>query len=270
LLSPKAIKPNEAKRSFYKLAANSFFGKFSQRSDQSKVAFVNNQQELENYYFNSKIDDICCLSDIVCMIQYKTMDSKIPPNLKHNVYIGAQITAYGRQVMHTHIMSLSKLKDCTLYQVNCDSLQFSLPKDVKLPLKLDPIIVGHFKNVYEGEIINYISFGPRQFCVNYLKDNVVSYKACISGLSIQHNSNMNYDEIFKKLLKKHEEMLIQKYIFPQTRKKVSLQNFTVTFYSDKFTLTNSFSRRRNICINSERIDTLPYGYMFPSERECVL
>jgi len=264
-LHPSLIKPNEAKRNFYKLAANSFFGKFSQRSDQSKIMFVNNQQELENFFFAHQIDDLCCLSDIVCMIQFSTPVNKLPPNLNHNVYIGAQIVAYGRQVMHNHVMSLSEIPHCTMYQVNCDSLYFSLPTKVKMPLKIDPVMVGCFKHIHVGEIVNFISFGPRQYSINCLKDKVISHHACISGLSIQHQVNINFDEVFKNLLKKHEEMLIQKYIIPQTKRKILLKDLSVNFYTDRFTLSNTFTRRRNICVNSERIDTLPFGYIFPSD-----
>jgi len=267
-LTPKSFKPNNAKRNFYKLAANTFFGKFSQRSDHSKVVFVHTQQELEKYFFQSKINDITCISELVCMIQYSSAGSKLPPNLKHNVYIGAQITANGRQIMHEHLMTLYHTANCTVYHINCDSIYFTLPKDVSIPLKIDSVIVGSFKNVYDGDIINYISFGPRQYCVNFLKNEKVLHQACISGLSIQHSmQDINFDSIFKTLSKKHEEMLIHKFIFPQTRKKISLKNLTVNFYTDKFTLNNSFTTKRNISLHSDRIVTLPYGYKYPDD-EC--
>jgi len=257
-LDLNSFKHNASKRNFYKLASNTFFGKWSQRSDKGKIAFVSTQQELENYLLTDKVEDVFCVSDFVCMVQ---TSAKLPtqPDLKHNVYIGAQITAYGRQLIYTHLQTLLLIPHCTIYQVNCDSLYFSLPKDINIPFTIDQY-PGTFKHVYRGPILSFISFGPRQYCVHYEMNGSLITETRISGLSFnQEITNFDFNLLFEDLLNKFESSLFEQHIFPQQRKKIS-NNLKVKYYSEKFSLNNTLSKRRYACIDTVRIDTLPYGF----------
>ncbi|MBM3938616.1 MAG: hypothetical protein FJ333_08200 [Sphingomonadales bacterium] len=261
-LHPNSFKYNAGRRNFYKLASNTFFGKWSQRSDKGNICFVSSQQELENCLLNDKVEDVFCLSDFVCMVE---TSGKIPPkpDLKHNVYIGAQITAFGRQIIYTHLQKLLTIPHCTVYQVNCDSLYFSLPKDVTVPFTIDQY-TGTFKHVYEGQILSYISFGPRQYCVHSEMNGNLKTDTRISGLSLNHETNnFDFQLCFKELLNKFETTLFEQYVFPKQRKKIS-KNLKVKYYSEKFSLNNTLSKRRNACIDTIRIDTLPYGWQSDS------
>ena len=83
----------------------------------------------------------------------------------------------------------------------------------------------------------------------------------ICGLSIEQNlSNFDFQNLFSSFIENYENKLFNKFIFPQTRKKVNLKALTVKYYSDKFTLSNSMSTRRYICLESDRLKTFPYGY----------
>jgi len=257
-IKPKSFKPNIGRRNFYKLACNTFFGKWSQRTDKGKIAFVSTQQELEKYLVTDKVDDVFCLSENVCMVQ---TSCRVPtaPNLKYNVYIGAQIAAYGRQVIYSHLQSLLTIPNCTIYQINCDSIYFSLPKNVISPFQTDQL-PGTFKDVYNGKILSFMSFGPRQYCIHFENDNTLKTETRISGLSInQEISNFDFNAVFDELITKYENECFHQFVFPQTRKRI-LKNLVVKKYSEKFSLTNSFSNRRRLCLNSSRIETLPYGY----------
>jgi len=100
ILAPKTVRYNKAKRNFYKFAANSFFGKFAQRQDQQVITFVTNQSELEKLMQKEGLHDLFCVSENLCMVSTEKNKLKIPPNLKYNVYIGSQITAFARQRIH--------------------------------------------------------------------------------------------------------------------------------------------------------------------------
>ena len=149
------------------MAANSFFGKFSQRQDRNQVLFINNQDELDKLYFSqNEIKEIHCLNDLICMVLVSRNSFKLPPNLKYNVYLGSQITAYARQCIYQHLLDLTLIKSCTIYHVNCDSIFFSLDKEVNMPLNVS-LAVGHFKHVYDGKIISYFGTGPKQYTINF-------------------------------------------------------------------------------------------------------
>lgn len=254
-----SVTPNSAKRNFYKLAVNTFFGKFSQRIDKGQILFLTSQQELEKHALSQNIKDIICLSDNVCMIETASNICKLNPDRKHSMYIGAQITAYGRQVIYSHLMTLIKTPKCKIFHVNCDSLYFTLPKISKMPFVINNH-VGNFKNVFNGNIISYISFGPKQYCISYQSLQNLCTETRISGLSIHHTiANLDYKTIFETLLKNHEKQLFQAVQFPQTKKQITLKTMAVKYYSQKFTLSNNLTLRRYICYNSKHLDTLPFG-----------
>ena len=258
-LSLRNVKNNKAKRTFYKMAAHSFCGKFSQRQDRQTVNFVSNQEELEKLVSSDCVSDLFCVSENLCMVTTSKNKLKLPPNLKYNVYIGSQITAYARQRIHEHIMVLSKIDECTLYHVNCDSLYFSIPLDKNIPFKINHA-VGNFKHVYEGEILTYFSLAPRQYCATYKAGENLEVETHISGLSLRNTiTPRNFDEILDIFLLKYEHKMRDSLIIPATKNKISISNFKVKEYSTKFTLTNKLSQRR-IVNPIDRFITFPYGF----------
>jgi hypothetical protein len=76
-LTPQNICDNSYLKSFYKLSANSLFGKLEQKSNRTKTKFVTSQNELEDIFFsNDEIESIICLNENCCQIEIK------PNNLK--------------------------------------------------------------------------------------------------------------------------------------------------------------------------------------------
>ena len=255
------IKPNEPKRNFYKMAANSFFGKFSQRQDKNQVLFINNQDELTKlYYSENEIKEIHCLNDLICMVIVKRNCFKLPPNLRHNVYIGSQITAYARQCIYEHMRELSLIKSCTIYHVNCDSIFFSIAKTAKMPLHISPA-VGHFKHVYDGKIISYFATGPKQYTVNFLKNNKISTVNHVAGLCLNYDLNASSDPNFlKQFIELYEKNIAASQTFIQKKTKTDWKRLSVTLYSERFTLTNSIKCRRKINPVTLRFESMPYGF----------
>ena len=255
------VKPNEPKRNFYKMAANSFFGKFSQRQDRNQVLFINNQDELSKLYFSqNEIKEIHCLNDLICMVLVTRNCFKLPPNLKYNVYVGSQITAYARQCIYKHMQDLISIQSCTIYHVNCDSIFFSIDKSETMPLILSPA-VGHFKHVYDGKIISYFGTGAKQYTVNFIKNNRVTTVNHISGLCLNYDLNASSDPNFlKHFLELYEKNISTSQSFIQKKTKTDWKNLTVRSYSERFTLTNSIKCRRKINPLSLRFETVPYGY----------
>lgn len=259
LLRPSKIKPNVAKRNFYKLAANSFFGKYSQRLDRTLIHYVSNQTELERVAQTENIEDIFCLSEDVCMLTV-TKNTKLPPNLKANVYIGSQITAYGRQYIYEQMLRLQEYPKCTIFHVNCDSLYFTFDDSLSLPFTCSEA-VGDFKHVYDGDILSYLSFGPRRYVVTYQNRNNLVTETHISGLSLkQIQPNFDFDILFSNFLEKAAKQINDTFIFNQFKHARNLKEMKVNTYAQKFSLNNHLSTRRYLQIESNILDTLPYGF----------
>ena len=243
------------------MAANSFFGKFSQRQDKNQVLFINNQDELTKlYYSQNEIKEIHCLNDLICMVIVNRNCFKLPPNLRHNVYIGSQITAYARQCIYEHMRELSLIKSCTIYHVNCDSIFFSIAKTAKMPLHISPA-VGHFKHVYDGKIISYFATGPKQYTVNFLKNNKISTVNHVAGLCLNYDLNASSDPHFlKQFIELYEKNIAASQTFIQKKTKTDWKRLSVTSYSERFTLTNSIKCRRKINPVTLRFESMPYGF----------
>ena len=257
----KDVIPNEAKRNFYKMAANSFFGKFSQRQDKNQVLFLNNQDELNKLYFSeNEIKEIHCVNDLICMVLVARNSFKLPPSLKYNVYIGSQITAYARQCIYEHLMQLTLIASCTIYHVNCDSIFFSLNSTQEMPLTLSPA-VGNFKNVFDGKIVSYFATGPKQYTVNFIKNNRVSTVNHISGLCLNYELNTSSDPNFlQHFLEQYQKDITVSQNFIQRKTKTNWKTLTVKSYSERFTLSNGIKCRRKINLSSDRLETTPFGF----------
>lgn len=264
LITPMNVKPNLAKKNFYKLLSNSLFGKFIERSDRPQARYVHSQSEIDELFLNgSKIVDFCCITDEICLIHTDVNKLKLPPNRNHNIYIGGQITAFAREVIYSYMNKLLQIPSCKMYQIECDSLFFSLPNDECCNLKLSPCL-GDFKNVYNGPILGYFSLGQKQYCINYAHDTKVNSSFKVSGLSLKnsYNSNLMTDNTFEVFLDQFVEGFNVSKEFKQAKSSGDFVNMKVISYQQKYTLTNKLSRKRFVNVFDQRLKTHPYGLKF--------
>ena len=155
------------------------------------------------------------------------------------------------------------IPNCTIYHVNCDSVFFSLPSRLKHPFDLNHV-VGNYKNVVDGTILSYLTLGPRQYNVTYINSDEVKSITHKSGLSLENsfiNVKPNFQQLFSKFLEKHDQQILDQFIMPQFRKKVNIKQFKVETFSQKYTLRNNVTNRRRIEYKTDRLFTLPLGYM---------
>lgn len=262
MLNPSTCSNNKMKRDFYKLLSNSLFGKFLQRDDHESVAFVRNQSELNSYLKRSDlIQDICCLDDKICILSVKKDVRKILPNLKQNMYVGSQITAFARQVIFEHVFKLSQTTNCNLYHVDCDCIFFSFPNDSPIPLEFSHA-VGDFKHEYLGKITHYYAFGPKQYCITSINDGVTNFTCKFSGLSLKSfcNENQINQEIFELYLNQFIEGNNETMQISQVRSKTSFKNLTSRKIQQFHSFSNKISNRRQVDTKHSRLKTYPYGY----------
>jgi len=263
-ITSQNVKPNQAKKNFYKLMCNSLFGKFIQRNDKSQIKYINHQDELNDLYYKGiKIEDFFCVNENVCMINTSKNVLKLPPNRSQNIYVGNQVTAYARQVIYQHMLKLKEIPQCQLYQIECDSLFFSLPKNVKCDLNFSPAL-GDFKQVYDGSITGFYSLGQKQYCVNYVNNDSLQSIFKVSGLCLKNkfNSEQVNENTFETFLDKFIEGSNCSKVFLQSKKQSDFVNLKVISYQQKYTLTNKLSSKRFVNVFDDRLKSYPFGFKF--------
>ena len=258
-LSPENVQFNSQKRFFYKLMANSLFGKLEQKNNKYRTIFANKQSDLENiFYSENVIEDLYCISDDICEVKVLPNELKLPPNRGSNCYIGAQVTAYAREIIYRHLQTLVS-KSAKIFQVDCDSIIFTLPKGQQIPLNISEA-VGDFKHEIKGKIISYCSLGPKNYSISFENESEQSIKTIskVSGLAL--NNHLNSFSFDTKLFKEYIDQILKKKsercLVNQFRKKGNFKKMKITCEIEKITFSNDLSKRRFV----NNYITYPYGF----------
>lgn len=265
-ISINDIEPNLRKRNFYKLMSNALFGKFLQTTNKPRVKYLNSQEELQQLFYSGvDINDISCINENLCLASVKLNEQRLPANRSQNVYIGSQITAYAREVIYKHLQTIAEVPGVTIYQIECDSLFFSLPKNHFCPLILSPCL-GDFKNIYDGETTGFYSLGNKQYNLNYesKETNTLNSVFKISGLCLKNRHELEKvnDKTFESFLNDYVSGEIRNTIFFQSKTFNDLKEFKVLNHQQKYTLTNKLSRKRFFNVFNERLISYPFGFQF--------
>jgi hypothetical protein len=260
ILTPNSIKFNPRKRALYKLMANSFFGKFQQKSNQSKTMYVTDQMSLEKVYFENNITGIFCLSKDICQIQVQAEKNfKHPPSRIYNCLIGGQITAYARQVIYEHLITLEK-NSCQVYYVDCDCLIFTHSEtSATNPLPISNA-TGHFKYEIKGEIQNFFSFAIKNYSISYKESSTKNLKCMtkIKGLFLKNElfgDQVNNDlflNFFTNIYSEQEKFLAQ----VRTQRK----HTTIHKELQCFKYPTLLTQKRIVKNNNGIYETIPYGF----------
>ena len=155
------------------------------------------------------------------------------------------------------------MKDCTVYQVECDSLYFSIPSSADCPLPFSHA-VGDFKIEYSPNILNYISLGPKHYSINFINSHQeIENISKFSGISLKNELNQTIVnlETFEMMLNQFiakNETNINLY---QRITHSDIKSMTVHQQFQKFTLRNRVSSKRFLIIDNDRLKTYPYGFL---------
>ena len=250
---------NPSKRLFFKLAQNSFFGKFGQKTDFHRTLFLTDQSEIDTLINGKdKIQDIFTVSPNLCIAELDRNPKLLPPNRNGSCYISCQITAFSRQFIHEQLILLTAIPNCKIISIDCDSIMFTLPSHVACPLPVSDAC-GDFKNEAEGEVFNYFSFGPKNYILVSQKNGATHSIRKISGLAQPASSEIN-PELYETFLDNYVKDIFCSKTIPQTKQSLNLLNLTITSEESKFTLSNIVSARRVVNKIHNELITFPYGY----------
>jgi len=255
-ITPKSVQPNTAMRYFYKLAQNSFFGKFGQRQDLARNVYCSHQDEIETLISEGvQLNDAYTISDDICCINYQSNKLTLKPSLKTNVYLSAQITSYAREEIHRHVMTLVE-HNIKVLKVNCDSILFALQNDQNCPLNTSHA-VGDFKNEIAGRILNYFAIGSKNYIIIFKDPNgQICHINKISGLSLNSRpaNDQNYQNFISKVLAQESASLKLK----NKKQTIDWKNLSIETFAQNFTISNTFELRRTV--KQINVLTVPFGY----------
>ena len=225
------VKKNSGLRSLSKLALNSFYGKFGQRTNMKKTKFINDAGILYNYMTKpSKVlTDFHIMNDNIMELEFKHSEEFEPLSYGTNVLIAAFCTSWARLKLWS---VMNKLGDKVLYH-DTDSIIFSVKEtDTYVPL-LGEYLGGLINELackeigcegYESGhwIEEFVSCGPknysfrlnigetickvRGFSLNYKNSQVVTF----SGMKEALYAWQRKDPVQSKLKFKDIKMKIQK------------------------------------------------------------
>ena len=123
-LDKESIVKNPGLRSLSKLALNSFYGKFGQRTDMKKTVFIKEIDELMRTLTDpgKKLVDFHLMGDDMIQVEYKTTEDFESQSLNTNVTIAAFCTSWARLKLWS---VMDRLGDRVLYH-DTDSIIFSV------------------------------------------------------------------------------------------------------------------------------------------------
>lgn len=256
------VKNNPSQKLFFKDMSNSLFGKFSQNSNLSKTEIVWSQHRLEEIASKFDILEIYNLSETSVLVEYETNSSQ--PNLKSNVYIGAEINAHARIIIHDFVRLLESAGIC-VYAVDTDCLYYAVPDNVQDPLRFSDSI-GDFKSVIPSncEILSYHSLGCRNYSILYKDlDGKLHTITKVKGLSLKscHMSQLVDHQTYESYIEKHFQSEFQSLVLPQIRNITSKPSFKITPKLRTFEFKNDLFLKRYVKKHDLDYKTYPYGFI---------
>ena len=260
-LEKDLIQKNPGLRSLSKLALNSFYGKFGQRTNMKKTKFITDIASLYNIFTDPSkvVTDFHLMNDDIIEVEYKHFEDFEPLSVNTNVTIAAFCTSWARLKLWS---VMNKLGDRVLYH-DTDSIIFSVKDGEYIP----PLgeYLGQLTNELSCKelgckgcsghyIVEFISCGPknytfrlntgeivckvRGFSLNYRNSLVINFQSMKEALyAWKNNDPMELVTIKTEIVRdKHQ---------PKVYNRVASKHYGVVY--DKRKLLDDFT-------------TIPYGF----------
>ena len=255
------IENNPGKRNTYKLAINSFWGKFGQNSTRiNKTEYINNPERFFQILSDESlvVDDAYLIGDETIQVRYNKHTEFVEESNSSNVIIAAYVTAQARLHLYNII---SKIGNRCFY-FDTDSVIFSAKENEFIPNT--GIYLGELTNEVATKdepnayITKFLSCGPKNYAfqVFYPNANKFDYVIKIKGLTLNFETNVliNFNSM-KNLIDKYSQTYNCFISVPQTK-------FITTDFNDILTKNGAktfklvFDKR----MLTENYKTLPFGY----------
>lgn len=255
LLDKSKIASNPALRFHAKTCLNSFWGKFGQRENMSKVVLVHSYEELLKYLTDTDIsvESYIVINDMTLLVSYKQTTENITPLNHVSVPIAAYTTAGARLELYKYLEMLGKR---VLY-FDTDSIIFTQKEGEENPVtgdflgmltnELDPYGAGSF-------IQEYVSAGPKNYAIKIFSpaDNTVNFVCKVKGITLNYlnSRQVNFNTIRRIVTQNNDE-------------KIKITDQRIFKTADSFVFTTSRDKTYRMCYTKRRrvseFETVPFG-----------
>ena len=240
---------NAGKRSLAKLALNSLWGKFAQRSNMSQTKYVTDVSEFYEILLNDKFDNINIqfINDNMVQMTYNFKDQFVDNSNNTNIFIACFTTSHARLKLYN---KLDYLNDKVLY-FDTDSIIYV--DDGTKNIKTGDML-GEMTDELSGKgISSFVSTGPKSYSFKYGDSNE---KSCIKGFTLTHENSsiLNHDSMTKIVKKQIRELTIV-----NENKITRKDREIVNKYTEKV-FKFGYDKRIIRHIEDNNIDTLTYAY----------
>jgi len=262
-LDVESIEKNPGLRSLSKLALNSFYGKFGQRSDMGKSVLVNDVAVLYQHMTDpqKKIKDFRVINKDVMLLEYETATHFELDSIAGNVVIAAFCTCYARLKL---FRTMHKLGKRVLYHDTDSIIYTQMPGEYSPPLgdylgdftdELSCKEVGCSVVDCGGHWIEeFIGCGPKNYSFR-LNTGQITCRVRGFSLSYENSLRLNFDSMKEALFAWHrgDEALYE------TVSNVICRNKTeATLYTEE--VKKNYGVVYDKRIVKEDFTTVPYGF----------
>ena len=262
-LNIESIEKNSGLRSLAKLALNSFYGKFGQRTNMKQTKFLNDMSDFYNLWLDpsKKLLDFHVVSEDILQVEYKHSNDFEPIAQNTNVIIAAFCTCWARLKLWSVMYSLGSR---VVYH-DTDSLIFSTKEGEFIPpigeylgdltdeLSCKQLSCSN-KQCSGHYIQEFISCGPKNYSYRL---NTGEYCCKVRGFSLNYRNSqiLNFDSM-KDALYCWKSGKNNKLITVKT--EIVRDNKTISVYSRQVVKHYGvvYDKRKVL----DDLTTLPYGY----------
>ena len=244
------IEKNPGLRALAKLMLNSFWGKFGQRSNMTKLEHTTDPAT----YFDlltsdsQEVTDINFVSEDMVEMRWKFKSEFVETNARTNVVIAAYTTAQARLKLYE---DLEKLGERAMY-ADTDSIIYTSKKHEE-KLKIGNYLGELTDEVPHGQITHFVSAGPKNYAMKIETAAGIETMTKVRGITLNYKTALKLDfSTVKHIIDFPEDVVTTEntVIRRQAKDKMLLtshENKDYKLVFDKRVITDSYG-------------TLPYGF----------
>ena len=265
-LDLERIKDSKSMRNVIKIILNSGLGKWALDFEKfTNSVFCKDPELLQKAFKDGVLEDFSYVSEDIVQLHLKKKTDTF--SLKSNPIIFSYVTANARIFMWEQMHSLYSA-GATIYFINCDMVNFSLPKNASNPLQTSRSCFGDFRNLYENSrVLSFCALSPKCYSILVQREKEVKTILKISGLTTECpvfqiiSDGKSNEEINRALFEILLDRSIadKKYFYSLTQKqrRASRKENLTRIISKDFLFTFHLEKRRYY---GENFETLPYGF----------
>jgi G:T-mismatch repair DNA endonuclease (very short patch repair protein) len=255
-LDVNKIEVNPGLRSIAKLALNSFWGKFGQRSNLDQVEYMSHPEQLRSFLLDEtkEITGVCFPCDELAQLQWRHTSDFVEPYSLGNPFIAAYTTAQARMKLYSY---LDRLQERVLYFDTDSVIYITGPNDRDLETGM---FLGQLTDELESYgdgayISEFVSAGPKNYAYTIVNkagervDGVCKVKGIT--LNAKNAASVNFET-----MKEMVTGTISSELVLQDERIVRSKDHRVLTKKEKKTWRVVYRKR----ILRDDLSTVPFGY----------